>query len=604
MASSGPEDNKPKTPRSSALLRVKSSKKIPLKRFGSQMNLQNECDEAFDYVMRQLKAGIQIKEGSDGVQRFQGGTFKQLLTWVILQLDTEYSEAMSNDSVKAFLLTYRQFCTSDELFSHLESIHKEWQLESVDKDDTGKAPNSGKLPPKQLQVVGSRPRSDSLPMLPGLSSRPHIVGSSKLSPANPIHRKRTLSVAEPGSEHSAGSPAGSPAGSSALKIPSEVYNTQSEASEEDCDVSSSQGTPIVPPLAVPTQSSDASPPTSPSSGRNTPRFKVNLPKLNLVKVESTIGKTQNCKNKFSTFLRCWAENWWALDFQDKPLGKKYLAFVFEKYPNLSNSIKLLMLKAAKPKDEKKRTYSITKAPTTMSLVDIPSNDIADQLTLIEAEMFTVVSPVEFIEHSWRKKSDDDPPSKITNNLGLIAERFNQVSFWVATSIVKASPQKQQLKFVKKFIKVSKRMLTLRNYNGLMAVLSGLNLSSVQRLPVMKEGLSKSQRDDLQKLEALMSPQHNFKAYRSLDHTPPMIPYLAMYLRDLTFVNDGNKDYLEENATIINFEKMMLFAERIYSWLDFTYVPYALTSKDNIRNVLSNITWLDEEALHKCSKSQT
>jgi len=62
----------------------------------------------------------------------------------------------------------------------------------------------------------------------------------------------------------------------------------------------------------------------------------------------------------------------------------------------------------------------------------------------------------------------------------------------------------------------------------------------------------------------MDPNQNFKNYRTLiiskPKETPLVPYLALYLRDITFITDGNPDFTEEG--LINFEKMLLLGSRI------------------------------------------
>ena len=55
------------------------------------------------------------------------------------------------------------------------------------------------------------------------------------------------------------------------------------------------------------------------------------------------------------------------------------------------------------------------------------------------------------------------------------------------------------------------------------------------------------------LKALLSSTQNYKAMRTALHTsqPPCVPYLGMYLTDMTFVEQGNPDTING---LINFWK--------------------------------------------------
>jgi len=58
----------------------------------------------------------------------------------------------------------------------------------------------------------------------------------------------------------------------------------------------------------------------------------------------------------------------------------------------------------------------------------------------------------------------------------------------------------------------------------------------------------------EKLEAKLDPKNNFVTYRNhIKHcNPPVLPYLGVYLTDLIFVEDGNRDCNKEG--LINFDK--------------------------------------------------
>ncbi len=64
-------------------------------------------------------------------------------------------------------------------------------------------------------------------------------------------------------------------------------------------------------------------------------------------------------------------------------------------------------------------------------MDWNSDIIAAHLSLISAELYNKVQASEFIDLSWQK----DNRETLAPNLVALAARFNQLSFWVAASIV-------------------------------------------------------------------------------------------------------------------------------------------------------------------------
>lgn len=55
----------------------------------------------------------------------------------------------------------------------------------------------------------------------------------------------------------------------------------------------------------------------------------------------------------------------------------------------------------------------------------------------------------------------------------------------------------------------------------------------------------------------MSPQKSFQNYRNALRAckPPAVPYLGVYLQDLTFIEDGNPEQLGDG--LVNFERLGL-----------------------------------------------
>ncbi len=79
--------------------------------------------------------------------------------------------------------------------------------------------------------------------------------------------------------------------------------------------------------------------------------------------------------------------------------------------------------------------------------------------------------------------------------------------------------------------------------------TGLNHNSVQRLKGLWERVSEKAREQWSEMDVLMSPQHNFRHYRRelKKRKAPVLPYFGIYLRDFTFINDGNQQYKPDGA---------------------------------------------------------
>jgi hypothetical protein len=75
----------------------------------------------------------------------------------------------------------------------------------------------------------------------------------------------------------------------------------------------------------------------------------------------------------------------------------------------------------------------------------------------------------------------------------------------------------------------------------MAIICSLNSSTISRLRRTWDAVSPKRREMLRILQQIVEPAQNNKVLRTRlhDHVPPCLPFLGMYLTDLTFVDIGN-----------------------------------------------------------------
>ena len=96
-------------------------------------------------------------------------------------------------------------------------------------------------------------------------------------------------------------------------------------------------------------------------------------------------------------------------------------------------------------------------------------------------------------------------------------------------------------------------------------------------------------------------QGAFKDYRAALHKakPPSLPYLGMYLTDLTFIDDGNPDTVDGK---INWNKREL-TYRVLSEIElYQQVPYNFPPVEPIRTFLTELPGINEKVQFVCVAS--
>jgi hypothetical protein len=236
-----------------------------------------------------------------------------------------------------------------------------------------------------------------------------------------------------------------------------------------------------------------------------------------------------------------------------------------------------------------------KKPTLMgSLYDLSSEEIARHLTLIEFEVYAQIKPTEFFGQAWAKpKHHHRAP-----NIRLMIDRFNSITRWITTEIVSEEKIRNRVKRYMKFIKIAQALRQMHNYHTLMAILGGLNEGPVYRLKFTKAELPPKFQQAVQELQNIMSADGSYNAYRLelAAATPPCIPYIGVYLRDLTYFDEGAGGA----EGMINFKSKKNVYSVIQIIQKYQTVSYPFKPNERAYNHLKSISGLDDAALHKTS----
>ncbi len=81
-------------------------------------------------------------------------------------------------------------------------------------------------------------------------------------------------------------------------------------------------------------------------------------------------------------------------------------------------------------------------------MDVDPVELARQLTLIEYSLYRAIKPQECLGQAWAKKTSRDDKAK---NIMTMIQRFNQVSHWVTTEVVKVADMRARAAVLARFI---------------------------------------------------------------------------------------------------------------------------------------------------------
>ncbi|KAL9119855.1 MAG: hypothetical protein Q9187_003591 [Circinaria calcarea] len=232
-----------------------------------------------------------------------------------------------------------------------------------------------------------------------------------------------------------------------------------------------------------------------------------------------------------------------------------------------------------------------KTGAAVSFLDFDPLELARQLTIKESRIFCSILPEELLASEWTKKS-----ASMAVNVRAMSTISTDLANLVVDCILQMEDTGKRAKLIKHWVKVANKCLELNNYDSLMAIICSLNSTTITRLKRTWDMVSVKTKSTLENLKCIVEVSRNYAILRQRlqNHVPPCLPFVGMYLTDLTFVDNGNHNTRqlvgeggEESVSVINFDKHMKTA-RIISELQRFQIPYRLTEVPELQ------TWMQDQ----------
>ena len=234
-------------------------------------------------------------------------------------------------------------------------------------------------------------------------------------------------------------------------------------------------------------------------------------------------------------------------------------------------------------------------------------EIARQITIFTQYLYRNIGCQELLLSGWTKS---DKMEKSPNVSKLII-RFNKITKWIMEEILSYDSATDRAKVIEIFIKVAAELRNLHNLNDCFAIMTTFNHLSIKRLKRTWNKVTAEAKNIQSELSKLCSILKNFDKIKTefLDYKNNIkdintlqegcIPYLAPYLKDLAFLEEGQK-YFNQNK-LININKIFIVGRIIRNIKESQMFVYGYKPVYSLA-ILSDPDPLDDDELTSLSES--
>ncbi|EXJ78943.1 hypothetical protein A1O3_08443 [Capronia epimyces CBS 606.96] len=228
---------------------------------------------------------------------------------------------------------------------------------------------------------------------------------------------------------------------------------------------------------------------------------------------------------------------------------------------------------------------------TISILDFDPLELARQITLKTSKIFCSILPEELLATEWTKRT-----SSLAVNVRAMSTLSTDVSNLVSDSVLQLEEPKKRAAIIKHWVKIANKCLELHNYDTVMAIVCALNSTNLKRMKRTWELVPHKTTQVFDELCKVVDVSHNYTVLRQRvsSHLPPCLPFIGVYLTDLTMIDSANPATRPlvidaGEIPVINLDKHIKTA-KIISELQRFQIPYRLSEISELQ------TWMQDQLI--------
>ncbi|KAI0061415.1 ras GEF [Artomyces pyxidatus] len=200
-------------------------------------------------------------------------------------------------------------------------------------------------------------------------------------------------------------------------------------------------------------------------------------------------------------------------------------------------------------------------------------ELARQLTLVASEMFCELRPEDILIHFGHKSCNCNAKPKLT----ALAAYHDAIAIWVVESVLRQPDAKSRGMAMMTFIAMGIHCLSIRNFDSLLALVSGMRSHALDRLEDDVVLITKKAREALDYLTWLAQMGGNFRNLRCAQakESNATVPAMPLYLRRLCSILEGTKREVPSSNSkkIVPNMSPYICAARLVRELEDWHTPY-------------------------------